>query len=419
MGWPPWLLRWILLTFALFVQLLIVADLLEAFDDDRNLEVDYVLIFGVTLLYLGAAVLVLLFSWFTALRLFVETRQEAVAEATVTSTVDDIERREALKRDLRIMLGDVVVDTLLLVPLVVFVAMLINNLQRLNDADKPLHNWEHVFAWLFILLLVLCVVIAITSIRTCGEERLRRGDMDSSQWASSAFGDVVTGVTVDGTVLQNARDRRADKTEYYIADANYHAIPCAYLCTRQLTGNWCDFLLNWTLFAVVIYLTVLALQLGVYLEGAEPWSLRSLLIPGWVLTIVVFVFAVAALIMMCCDPRVAGTKALPRFSIVQKMNAAFIAALGALSLAIFGILLVEKIDEGADVDWWTIFAPVFVFTGVVLIVSACYGNALRKPVVQYVDINASTTIQTSARANVAKRDLTRNINPLRTSVWGI
>lgn len=426
MDWPPWLLRWVLLTLALFVQLLIVADLLEALDDDPNLELDYVLIFGVTILYLAAAVLVLLFSWFTTFRLFLDVRREAVAERIATSSREDIDRREALARDLRIVAGDAVVDTLLLVPLVVFIALLIDNLQRDNDGE-PLHDWQHVFVWLFIVLVVLAVVIVVTAVRTCGEERLRRGDMGSGQWASSAFGDVVVGVSVDGTLLENARARRADKSENYVADANYHAIPCAYLCAPQLTGNCCDFLLNWSLLATLLYLTVLALQLGVYLEHRPAWHLQPLLVPGWVLAALVLVFGVAAFLLMCFDPRVAGTKALPRFSVVQKMNVAFIAALGALLLAIFAALLVEKIDRHETRDWWAIFTPLLVFTGIVLIASACYGSALRRPTPQYVDITATsaaaalstTLLSTSARANVARRDLTRNINPNRTSVWGV
>ena len=167
-----------------------------------------------------------------------------------------------------------------------------------------------------------------------------------------------------------------DKADYYLADANYHALPTGYLCTPTLTPNYFDFILNWLILLLVVYLGIASLLLvGVYLDDRRRFDLASLLVGWWVLETLIFFAALGDLLAMACDPRYDGRSALPRFSIAQKYTVAFFVLAASVLVGTFSVLLVEKIDETRDIDWWLVFAPLIALFAGTLLLSACYSAA--------------------------------------------
>ncbi len=417
-----WLLRCAWLSLVLLLQTIIVADLLHTLEEAPDTDVAYVFLFGVTIVYFVISGLILFYSWYTLIYLFVVSRQELTTTAGRTVDNATIAAREESRRLRRILLGNLLVDTTLYVLLVVFFALLIDNLQRYNDGE-PVYRWMHIFFVLFLFFIVMFVALLVLAVRTCAEERLQRGDLETNMWFKAAFSDVVAGVTLQPGIIGDGRARRADKTEYYVADTNYHALPMAYLCTPKLTANLAEFVLNWVLFLLVFYLAVVSLLIGAFLDGKFD-DLLPILAPVWIINGLLVVLGVVAFAFMCCDPLSVGMRAPARFSIAQKYTVAMLAVITGVVFIVFGVLLEEKIDEHRDIDWWIVMTPLIVFFGGALLLAACYAGAGRSPVERIdvgsgADTPSSSFVNSSARLSAVKNDVARRKPIADSSMWGV
>ena len=291
-----WLFRCAWLALVLLLQTVIVADLLHSLEENPSLDVAYLFIFGVTLLYLAIAGIILLYNWYAFFALAVANRAQSTAAARDRVEIEESEEYG----EQRVLFGNLLVDTTLYVLLTVFVSLAVDHLERLNDGDeaRPMRSWFSIFVWLFAFFVVLFVALLAAAVHTCGEERLQKADLNGGEWFSAAFNGVIVGVAIDRAELAGGRARRADKADYYLADANYHALPTSYLCTPTLTPNYFDFILNWLILLLVVYLGIASLLVGVYLYDRRRFDLASLLVGWWVLETLIFFAALGDLLAM-------------------------------------------------------------------------------------------------------------------------
>lgn len=407
-----WLKRWLALTIIVFLQLLIIADALNRLAEDPEADVWWVGAFGVTLAYLFVGGVLLIISYIKLVMLYSARRTNELQQSQQQQNAEQIEQALEEKRETNVLLGDSIVDTLLYVPLVVFIALLIDQFEHADD-DGQLHNWIGVFIWFVIFGLLLSAVLLISAIRTCGEERLQRGELPTKLCCSAAFTDVIEGFSLDHDELELARSKRRDKVDSYVADSEFHSIPCSTLCTYKLTANIFDFLLNWLLYLIAPLATLSALLLGVRLETGSP-SLNWVLGPVFVLGIAITVGALFSFVLICCDNRARGYGAPPRFSFTYVIHKTTISFFLALAFVVFLLLLLDQIGRTGDdiVDWNLIFLPLYIVLVASMLIGCCYFAAAKSTnTTRHADDGAPTaprqTTNSKTRVKVIQRDLQR------------
>jgi len=428
-----WLKRWIALDLFALIQLLVIADALQQLAEDPTVDIWWVGAFGVTIAYFAFGALMLIVSYVKLAMLYAKDHSGTVITTPYApyqqfTDQNDINAAEEVRRERRVLLGDALVDTGLFVPLVTFFGLFIDQLEQWDDGE-PMHNWIAVFIWLVVFFLLLSIVLLISAVRTCGEERLQKGDLPTDLCCTGAFGDVIAGCSLDHNDIEQGRARRADRVEAYVADSEFHAIPCAYLCAWGLTANGAEFVLNWLLYLLAPLLTLLALLLGFLLEDGTP-SLSKILVPLWIFEIAIIILAIVAFILLCCDPRVSGQTAPPRFSFLHKYNTIILSFVLALALGIFQILLLDRLQEGSatGTNWHLVFLPLYIVLTIALIVGCCYSAASKSTssyhTSDYLSPTAAptttaTTKMSKSRVRAAQRDLQRQQPTRITSGYGL
>lgn len=454
-----WIRRWVALLLALLFQVFVVAHALNSLEEEPRTDIAWVPTFGITILYFAISIVFLIISFVQVILVWVKTRPEAMDKFNQ----EVIEEKQEKRREARVNFGDALNDLFLLVPLIIFFSLLLDNLERwddfrvylilcreqrenaaifmLNPDEFPPDmnfcailshlpesiNWVGVFVPLALFGAFLSGSLLIGAIRTCGEEELQEPELAVDMCCSAAFSDVIQGCTLDHDSIEQARSRVADKLETYVANSEFHALPCSFLCTRSLTANLAEFLLNWMLFIAALIFTVDALLLGYYIEQREP-SLTLILTLLWVIEVAIIIFSLFAFVLLCCDPRFSGEVAPPRFSMTHKITTASVSFTVALMMAIFQVLLAVKIIGHEDLNWHVVFLPVYIVVTVALVIGCAYSAAFKTDIMNFDDNDSispmhprqstTTSVQARARVNALRRDVRRQNANKTTSMWG-
>jgi hypothetical protein len=459
-----WIRRWIALLLALLFQAFVIAHAINSLEEEPRTDIAWVPTFGIIILYLAISGVFLIISFVQVIMICVRTRPEPDDRFAFPET---IEEKHAKRREARVNLGDALNDLILYVPLVVFFALLIDNLERWDDFRvftvlcheqkeyeemhmmtlvppemdfcailrqlPETHNWIGVFVPLALFGAFLSGTLLVGAIRTCGEEEMQERELAVDMCCSAAFSDVIQGCSLDHDSIEQARARVADKVDTYVANSEFHALPCSFLCTRSLTANMAEFLLNWVLFAAALTFTIDMALLGFFIEQREP-SLILIFTLLWVVEILIIALGLIALVLLCCDPRFTGEVAPPRFSITHKLTTVSVSLVAALMLAVFQILLASRVVGHSHANWHIVMLPIYIVLTVALVIGCAYSAAFKTSHVSFGDgssnsgntntasssssSSSSATTQTRARVNTLRRDVRRQEVKTPTSLWG-
>ncbi len=437
-----WCLRILLFSILLFIQLIIIADVLNQREAGLLPDAPWVYIFLPVLLCLVVQAFAVAGSFVQAITYWLTP--DAVRPATVAIEVDAdgvettvyggaarlVQSNERL-RLARIYFFDALFDAALLFFLTFFVALLIDQLARLDDAlVGNEHPWLIVFMPLFAFFVVLLVLLLFGALRVCGEERYQRR-LGNAEYCGAACGGVLVCCAVDQAELEEGNWHRRDKRPEYIADGGYHELPCVFICTPGMSYGWADFILAWLFYLFIVVLLITLFVIALQLDGIIDASLNVIFIGLYIVEILLAATSFALLVSLCLWWR--GTEQRPRgrLNIVSKYMEALFAFVFAILLFVQQILLAQRIEDTAPVeerqDWQVVFIPLDILFILIWFISccdlACYNrppSPLTGAVPEYVDIQSGGGASTQQQQQQSSK-MTKPVRAHRqyTSAWGV
>lgn len=429
-----WSRRILVLVIFLLIQLLVLADVLNRLDEDPLLDVQWVGVFAPLIAYFVLALLFIVATYFLAGWYHYKANYAVVSTVSPpqllavpgpggtivyrqnVGTLDVTLRR---RRAAKIYLYDALIDTVLLALLATFVGLLIDQLERVRDDIAANERaWTLVLLPLFFFWLALLAIIIVVGVRVHAEERFQR-PLGNADCCAASFGGVVFCCPVDEAQLSYANNTRYEKRAEYTATADYHALPCAFLCTPSLNYGLADSVLGWLWVLFVIAALIATVLLAARLDGSSGTSplVAQIFIPLWIVEALFALTAVLLFISLCCCYRSAAARPRGRNSLFAKYAEAVFGLIGVVLLAIQQATLAARIDGGTDTDWNTVFIPLYVLFTMVLLLGCCYlvcGRTRNADNVDEIDDDDSAqrgSRQTPEQAERRARD--------PTSMWGV
>jgi len=372
-----WLRRIVTGSVFFFIQLLIVADILDRRVDEPTLDVDWTKAFAVTIVYGGIALLFILSTFYLAGFQFLRARglqtNQMRSRTGVQYTVagnNELSELQA-RRAAKIYLYDGIIDFVLFALLATFVGLLIDQLNR-RDAGDTTRSWATVMAPLFVFLSLVFVFSTMLGVRVFAEKRYE-GALNNTDCCSSAFGDVLICCNSDNTSLQLAVDKRSEKKPTYSATAPYHRLPCAFMCTPELSYGVADTLLSWAWYLLILLLIVSTALLTVRLDSVDqstPTATASL-VPLIVAVSLVILLSFVLLLSLCCCFRRLRDRPVGRSSILYKYADTVAALVGMTLLLAQLALLGVQIDADDKYDWQVAFVPAYLLFSLGIFAGCC------------------------------------------------
>ena len=382
-----WLRRFLTISVFVFIQLLVIADVANRRADDPTLVLDWTLVFSPIIFYIAIASLFVLatlyaagLEFFRANYLLAPRNTISTAEPSMYADHDSnyFERSQAL-RNSKIYFADAIIDSSLLVLLSVFVALLVNQLEEIDAGVLEFtRSWFLVFTPLYLLLFILLVISIGVAVRVYAESRYDR-NLNTTDCCGAAFGDLFCCCTLDEMSMEMARATAQDKRRSYIADASYHQLPCAFMCTSSMSYGAIDVLLSWLWFLFVVAAIVVHFLLAANLqskfdepgEEAQP-SLGLTFLPFFISIPLLLLGSLLQLIVLCCCYRRLHSRPRGRKSILYKYVQLLLTTVFAVAAITQFAVLSELIDAQAQSpDYHITLLPSYLFLTVIILVGCC------------------------------------------------
>jgi len=399
-----WSVRILAFVFFGFIQLLALADTLNKRDEAAAmmvaLDTDWVAFFAPLIVYAALCLLFVLSTFFYAAVLALSSSNGAAdggLRYDVGPTADDnattiaygakgsvLQQKQRRKRA-RILAWDAVFDLLLLVLGAVALGLAVDQLERADDAIVGNErSWaSSVLVPIYIGLALVWLLIGLAALRTSGEERYQR-PLKNRELLSASLGDVVLCCSVDEQQINEAERQRYDKRPEYAAVANFHSLPCAFICAPALSFGALDVLLGWVLYTLLLAALGVLIGVGLKADGS-PFMLHNIFIVLYVLGGATLLFTLATtLTLFCCYGSESGSRKPPNGRSLlakygQLLMVLFLTSTGIAQLA----LLANRVDWPGDTDdWHLVFLPLYIALAVVLFagcasIACCRSGARR------------------------------------------
>jgi len=391
-----WAVRVLALAVFLFVQLLVLADVLNQRDDDPAADVDWVAVFAPLIVYAALSFIYIIATLFRAGVLCVTQPPPPSSQTTYETGADDnnvrgngaqrplygsadaVERTALRRKRARVLAWDGVIDLVVLALFISFVALTIDQLTRIDD-DVPGNErtWSgSVLVPLFILFPLLFVLVGFAALRTAGEERYQR-PLRNAELFSASCGDVVSCCSLDEQQLTEAARQRQDKRQQYSASANFHQLPCVFVCAPSMTFGGADFLIAWLLYLLLLAALGVLIALGARLDGTTDALLNTIFIVLYVFGGLLILGSVLLAVSLCCCYRGAAARAAAswpsgRYNVLGKYTeAVFVFVFSVLGIVQL-LLIAERVDHpDSERDWQVVFVPAYLALTITLLVGCC------------------------------------------------
>lgn len=266
------------------------------------------------------------------------------------------------------------VYSIVLVTLSFFVALLIDQLYRLDDAiaDNE-HMWTLVLAPLLLLLIFLFFLFGFVGLRVCGEERFQRAVANGEVFTAACGGVLVCCAPNYGQIAVGDQ-YRYEKRPAYLADRAFHSLPCVFMCTPAMTYGVADLLLSWLYFLLLPVLFFVLLYIGVSLDATGTVSLALAFFALYLLEALFIAAALALAVTLCAYWNHVNVRPRGRGSLRAKYTEAFFTIVAAILLIVFQVLLAWRVDDlgPTELDWHTIFIPLYILLVFAIILGICY-----------------------------------------------
>jgi hypothetical protein len=374
-----WFRRVMPLAFILLIQLLIIAsELNERQADPTDIDNSWAATLAPLIVYLAGAGIFILSTFVYSIVLWLTPDARSSADDTDDDSSGQPQQQyggasrivETNKRTVlaRIYLCNALVDTALLIPLAVFVGLLIDQLELIDDGVPDNERlWMAVFAPLFTALLVMLIVLFLAAIRVCGEANYQR-PLSNSECCSAGCAGVLVCCPTDLEYAAQAEVQRRDKRVDYIADGAYHELPCVFIFTPSMTYGCGDFILAWVLFLFVIVLIGTLIGVAALLDGTIASELDVVFVGLYVDEALMILFAIFSLVGLCIYWRGSNQRPAGRKSVSAKAyEALFVITLSALLIAQQSLLAEQKSPQ----SWFVVFIPAYILFSIMLFVGCC------------------------------------------------
>lgn len=371
-----WLRRLLPLSVILLIQLLFVADVLNRRAEDPQLDVAWAGVFSPLIVYLGLGFLFIIASYFMAGNTFAQNPRPSGSnmpngqyQASVVAADQTLQKR----REAKITAADATIDLIKLTLLAVFLGLLIDQLERIEDTEaQNERDWGNVFIPFFIFLVFVFIVATIVALRVSAEYRYQR-ELGCGSCCGATFGGVVCCCAADDAQLAYAADQRRDKRADYEENDGYHAIPCAFMCTPAMNYGVPDSILRWLWWLVPIALIITTALTVSRLESddASP-SVADIFIALWIVEGLMIITAFFLVMTLCCCYRRAASRPVGRASMFAKYGESTLLFFGGALLITQEALLAAQIDDQEGWDWNAVFSPLYVLFTLIIFVGCCY-----------------------------------------------
>lgn len=273
----------------------------------------------------------------------------------------------------RVYFFNALIDTVVLVCLAVFVGLLIDQLNRLyDDVEDNEMSWVGVFAPLLVLIGVLLLVFFFAALRVCAEERYQR-PLGNGEYIGAACGGVVVCCAVREKELNNADMLRQDKRALYTANDGFHELPCVFCCTPSMSFGWVDVLLGVDILVFFLVLFIALVQVARRLNGTIATPLNTIFIGLYIVEGLAIFFSLGVLFMLCAFWRTSKTRPRGRATLMPKYIEALVIIITSIALIVQQALLAHRIDGVVEqeADWFFVFIPAFSLS-VFFLLAACF-----------------------------------------------
>src|SRR6056297_2676931 len=370
-----WSARFSAFVFFGFVQLLVLADVLN--ERARALatpDVDWAGVFAPLIVYAALCFLFIAATLVQAVVLALsapvggggDARTPASPYGNTTSVLLQRQRRKRA----RILAWDALFDLLLLTLLAVALGLAIDQLERADDSVAGNErSWANsVLVPIYIALALLGVLIGVAALRTSGEERYQR-PLSNRELLTASFGDVVLCCSVDEQQINEAERQRYDKRPEYAAIANFHSLPCAFLCAPALAFGAADVLLSWLLYLALYAALGVLVAVGFKADGSAI-VLHNAFAVLYALGGLVVLCALGTLLsLFCCYARGADKLNTPNGrSVLAKAYELLLLLVLSSALIAQLALLANRIDGASSADnWHFVFLPLYLALSLLLL----------------------------------------------------
>jgi MFS family permease len=374
-----WLRRTVTVSVVFFIQLLILGDILNRRQLDPTLDVDWTKVFAVTIAYAAIAFLFIVATFFSAGVEYVRARTMSTGRVTaqggVQYSVADNNLLESARsrRNAKIYLYDGIIDLTLFTTLAVLLGLVIDQLESIDGGGEPTRAWGVVLVPWFVFLALLLLFSVWLALRVYAEKRFERS-LNNSDCCGAACGDMFVCCTMDIDSLDTARAARADKRPTYQANAVYHRLPCAFMCTPSLAYGALDTLLSWTWFTLLLALLISSILLACRLDSADGASpaLLATFVPLFVVFSLLALVSLLLIFTLLCCYRTVLSRPAGGSSVLAKYAEAFLTVfVSALALAQLGTLGAQADNADADADWHLVFLPAYLLFTLGIFVGCC------------------------------------------------
>lgn len=349
-----WLRRILPLSVFLFIQLLVLADVLNRIDEDELLDVQWAGVFAPLIIYLAIGLVFVCSSFFNAGYYSMKTSSDA-SDGAYQGDINAVDMSLRWRRRAKIFFFDAIIDTIMLVLWAVFLGLLIAQL----EADEM--SWATVFIPLYILLPLLLIMFAVLALRVNAEQHFQR-PLGNADCCAATLGGVVCCCKVDESRLDYANQLRQDKRVEYTASSLYHDLPCAFMCTPAMSYGCAEPALGWFWYLTILAALISLLLLTGRLDGTngKP-TIAVVFIPLWITEGLLFIGATFLVGSLCCCYRTQMSRPPGRASLLAKYSEGVLVMIASALLIVQEILIAMRIDDPDDLrDWNLIFLPAYV-----------------------------------------------------------
>lgn len=374
-----WLRRIVVASIFVLIQLAVLIDVQLRKATDPALNVDWTGTFSPTIAWFVLAGIFVVAGFFSAgYERLVAYKQNNNGRNTTPAQVEEILSH---KRASRIYFYDSLIDCVLLTLLIVFLALVIQRLEREEDTivgnERP---WRLIVIPLYFFFSLLLVSMIAMAARVHAEDRMQR-KLANADCCTATFGGVVCCCTVDEGQLDYANNLRQDKTAEYVADAAYHGLPWAFACAPNMTYGCAASLVALIWFLVPIASVIAIALQAALLDGAAIQQAQTF-IPLFVVFGMLFLGSVFLMASLLCCYRRRAARPVAQRSILEKYAEVAFTIVASVLLIVQLALLAETFDNPPVVrDWVVIFIPLFILLVLILLVGCCSYCTCGKPAI--------------------------------------
>jgi len=367
-----WLWRALLFAALALVQTAVVGDTLNRLAAEPAFEPNFAAVLAPTFVYLGIFALWIAAGYVRALIAYVVARPERRVQlgdgSSQYASLRDVDARQREASAACIYAGDASVELIMFALMLAFAILLA---QRLGNPDG--RAFLVVFVPLFLYFGFLLVVFAVAAGRTQAEKRYE-SPMGSRGCCDALFGGVLLCCSDDSDALAEARFQRADNKPSYVAEAEFQALPCAYMCTPALAFGTLDLIAAALTYAMLLAALISTILLGVRLDSAaRSPTLAAVFAPLFAVESALIVVSVALYVSLVCNYRRPVDRPPGRTNIVGK-HAEVLATIFFVALLVLQqALLAARVDAAtpSDADWLATLTPLLVLFSLVLYCGCC------------------------------------------------